>query len=54
MNQGITTMLDKPARVTIDVPALDAPVLSRGITKPDLITVEQATAMSLADMTTLF
>lgn len=54
MNEGNIAMLDKPARVTVDAPALDAPALGGGIRKPDLITVEQAKAMSLADMTTLF
>jgi len=54
MNEEMTTMLDKPARIAIDAPALDAPTLGPGIKKPDLITVEQAKAMSLADMTTLF
>ncbi len=49
MNQGITTMLDKTQRVTIDAPAL-----AGGIRKPDLLTVEQAKDMSVADMTTLF
>jgi 4-aminobutyrate aminotransferase-like enzyme len=49
MNQGITIMLDKTQRV-----AIDAPALAGGIKKPDLITVEQAKAMSLADMTTFF
>lgn len=42
-------MLDKPARVMIDAPALDG-----GIKKPNLLTVEQAKDMSVADMTTLF
>lgn len=42
-------MLDKPARVAIDAPALDG-----GIKKPNLMTVEQAKAMNVADMTTLF
>ena len=54
MNEGNIAMLDKPARVTVDAPALDAPALGGGIRKPDLITVEQAKAMSLAEMTTLF
>jgi acetylornithine/succinyldiaminopimelate/putrescine aminotransferase len=49
MNQGTTTMLDKPARVAIDAPALDG-----DIRKPKLLTVEQAKDMSVADMTTLF
>jgi len=49
MNQGITTMLDKTQRV-----AIDAPALAGGIRKPDLLTVEQAKDMSVADMTTLF
>ncbi|WP_428428444.1 aspartate aminotransferase family protein [Pararhizobium sp.] len=42
-------MLDKTQRVTIDAPAL-----AGGIRKPDLLTVEQAKDMSVADMTTLF
>ncbi len=42
-------MLDKPARVMIDAPALDG-----GVRKPNLLTVEQAKDMSVADMTTLF
>ena len=54
MNQGITTMLDKTQRVAIDAAGPDAPVLAGGIRKPDLITVEQAKAMSLADMTAFF
>ncbi|KQY40117.1 aminotransferase class III [Rhizobium sp. Root483D2] len=49
MNQGITTMLDKTQRV-----AIDAPALSGGINKPDLLTVAQAKDMSVADMTALF
>ncbi len=49
MNQGITTMLDKTQRV-----AIDAPALAGGIKKPDLLTVEQAKDMSVADMTALF
>lgn len=49
MNEGIKNMLDKPARVAIDAPALDG-----GIKKPNLITVEQAKAMSVADMTSYF
>ncbi len=49
MNQGITTMLDKTQHV-----AIDAPALAGGIRKPDLLTVEQAKDMSVADMTTLF
>ncbi len=42
-------MLDKPHRVAVDAPALDG-----GIKKPNLLTVEQAKDMSVADMTTLF
>ncbi len=42
-------MLDKPQRVAVDAPALDG-----GIKKPNLLTVEQAKDMSVADMTTLF
>lgn len=44
-----TTMLDRPDRV-----ALDAPKLDGSIAKPNLMTVEEAKAMSVADMTTLF
>lgn len=42
-------MLDKPSRIAAAAPALDG-----GTRKPDLLTVEQAKAMSLADMTTYF
>ncbi|WP_156383156.1 MULTISPECIES: aspartate aminotransferase family protein [Rhizobium/Agrobacterium group] len=42
-------MLDKTQRV-----AIDAPALSGGINKPDLLTVAQAKDMSVADMTALF
>lgn len=49
MNQGITTMLDKTHRVAIDTPAL-----AGGIRKPDLLTVEQAKDMNVAEMTALF
>ncbi|KQV30961.1 aminotransferase class III [Rhizobium sp. Root73] len=49
MNQETTTMLDKTHRVAVDAPALDG-----GIKKPNLMTVEQAKDMSVADMTTLF
>ena len=42
-------MLDKPNRIALDAPSIDG-----AARKPDLITVEQAKAMSLADMTTLF
>ncbi|SIQ11140.1 Acetylornithine/succinyldiaminopimelate/putrescine aminotransferase [Rhizobium sp. RU20A] len=42
-------MLDRPDRV-----ALDAPKLDGSIAKPNLMTVEEAKAMSVADMTTLF
>lgn len=42
-------MLDKPNRVAVDAPGIDG-----GVRRPDLLTVEQAKAMTLAEMTTMF
>ncbi|MCK3777757.1 aspartate aminotransferase family protein [Ensifer sesbaniae] len=42
-------MLDIPNRIAVAAPSLDG-----GVTKPDLITVEQAKAMSIGDITTAF
>jgi len=42
-------MLDIPNRIAVAAPSLDG-----GVAKPDLITVEQAKAMSIGDITTAF
>ena len=42
-------MLDRPNRIAVAAPSLDG-----GVAKPNLITVEQAKAMSIGDITTAF
>ncbi|WP_179119566.1 aspartate aminotransferase family protein [Ensifer adhaerens] len=42
-------MLDRPNRIAVAAPSLDG-----GVARPDLITVEQAKAMSIGDITTAF
>ncbi|MBD9646820.1 aspartate aminotransferase family protein [Ensifer sp. ENS09] len=42
-------MLDRPNRIAVAAPSLDG-----GVAKPELITVEQAKAMSIGDITTAF
>lgn len=43
------TMLDRPNRIAVAAPSLDG-----GVAKPNLITVEQAKALSIGDITTAF
>lgn len=43
------TMLDKPNRTAVSAPSLDG-----GVARPNLITVEEAKAMSIGDITTAF
>ncbi|OCP01102.1 aminotransferase class III [Ensifer sp. LC13] len=43
------TMLDRPNRIAVAAPSLDG-----GVARPELITVEQAKAMSIGDITTAF
>lgn len=42
-------MLDRPNRIAVSTPSLDG-----GVAKPNLVTVEQAKAMSIGDITTAF
>lgn len=42
-------MLDRPNRIAVSAPSLDG-----GVAKPNLVTVEQAKAMSIGDITTAF
>ncbi|WP_199773029.1 aspartate aminotransferase family protein [Ensifer adhaerens] len=42
-------MLDRPNRIAVAAPSLDG-----GVARPDLVTVEQAKAMSIGDITTAF
>ncbi|MGE6783214.1 aspartate aminotransferase family protein [Ensifer adhaerens] len=42
-------MLDRPNRIAVAAPSLDG-----GVVRPDLVTVEQAKAMSIGDITTAF
>ncbi|WP_043617962.1 aspartate aminotransferase family protein [Ensifer sp. ZNC0028] len=42
-------MLDRPNRIAVAAPSLDG-----GVAKPNLVTVEQAKAMSIGDITTAF
>ncbi len=48
-------MLDTPARVLVDAPAIDGPQpVRRAVAKPDLLSVEDAKALTVPEMTTLF
>ncbi|MET0359815.1 MAG: aminotransferase class III-fold pyridoxal phosphate-dependent enzyme, partial [Pararhizobium sp.] len=48
-------MLDTPARVLVDAPAIDGPQPVRTtVAKPDLLSVEDAKALTVPEMTTLF